>query len=96
MAVGIKLEEDEARFADSLGVAVLARSEGAFMDQDYLDDVEVVHRPTAPVALPVIYQVTLAYGAVFTRPEFWGGVEDQAQFPSIVSHSGEVLRPRAD
>jgi len=66
------------------------------MDRTCLNDVEIVHEPTAPVTLPVVYQVTLAYGAVFTRPEFWGGVGAQAQFPSIVSHSGEVLRPRAD
>jgi len=77
-------------------VVALVRSEGALMDQEHLGDVEVVHGPTAPAAPPVVYQVTLAYGAVFTRPEFWGDVGDQAQFPSTVSHSREVLRPRVD
>lgn len=66
------------------------------MDREQLGDVEVVHGPMTPGAPSVLYQVTLAQGVVFTRPEFWGDVEDHGSLPDVVSHSGEVLRPRLE
>lgn len=55
---------------------------------------EVIYGPTVPLAHGVIYQVTLASGAIVTGP---GGFADahsgREHQDVVVSHRGRVLRP---
>ena len=58
-----------------------------------MDDIEIIHGPSATGGTATIYQVTLEQGRLITNANAWGSEETDRSTDAVVAHSGQVLRP---